>query len=143
MSNTSPYNGPPEPTATTGDPPYTPTHQQKHMITRVVDGKSVTMWHYILNIMNGTNNFLSIKRLLDIISTNDTSVFITHQKSGRKLTQDLLKKANNILDICTSVTGFNSTKPTTFAVAYNLLILTNATYLIHLTTYPVHSTTRG
>ena len=56
---------------------------------------------------------MSIESLLDILNTNGNPIFITHQKSEGKLTQNLLGKTNNILDICTSVTGFDSAKSTT------------------------------
>ena len=49
------------------------------MVTKVVNGEPVTIWHYKVNITHNIdkdniNLFLSIERLLDIISTNTTTV---------------------------------------------------------------------
>ena len=42
-------------------------------------------------------------------------MFITHHKLGGELTQKVLEPTNNILDICTNVTGLNNAKMTTLS----------------------------
>ena len=81
--------------------PLSPCKQVQTHITKVVNGEPVTIWHYKLNIMHNinkdsTNHFLFIERLIEIISTNNTTVFITHRILGGKLTQDLLGKAKQL-----------------------------------------------
>lgn len=80
------------------------------MIAKVVNQESVTIWYYKLNITHSVNkdsnnHFLSVERLLDAISNNTPTAFITQHKSGRKLTQRVLADTNDILDICTNVSG--------------------------------------
>ena len=90
MSNTNPYDG--WSSTTTGDPSHFPSANKcKHMITKIVNKESVTIWYYRFNITHninkdGTNHLLSVKRLLDTISINILTVFVTHHKVGGKLT---------------------------------------------------------
>ena len=102
----------------TGDPFNPPTNKLKHMITKVVNQQSVTFWYYKLNITHSinkdrNNRFLSIERLLDAVRTKNPTMYITHDKSGGRLTQEILRDATSIMDICTSVTGLNNSLTTT------------------------------
>ena len=88
------------------------------MITKVVNQESVTFWYYKLNITHSVNkdsnnHFLSIKRPLDAIRTKTPTIFISHHKSGRELTQEILWNAISIMDICINVAGLKNSMMTT------------------------------
>ena len=116
MTKTTPHDGPPRQSTSTGDPSIPPTNKRKHMITKVVNQESVTFWYYKLNITHSfnkdsNNHFLSIEKLLH--ATKTPTVYITHHKSEREFTQEILGEATSIMDICTNVTGLYNSKMTT------------------------------
>ena len=87
MTKTTPHDGTPRSSTSTGDPPTPPTQHRKHMITKVVNQKSVAFWFCRLDITHSinkdsSNHFLSIERLLDTLHTTIPTIHITHQKSG-------------------------------------------------------------
>ena len=82
MTKTTPHNGPPRSSTSTGDPHNTPPYKnRRHVITKVINQQSVTIWFYKIVILHGNNNdsrkhFLTIERLLDVEITYSTFVNI-------------------------------------------------------------------
>ena len=69
-------------------PPQHPSYQnRRHVITKVINQQSVTVWFYKINILHGNNkdsrnHFLTIERLLDALSKTTPEIHITNKKSG-------------------------------------------------------------
>ena len=89
MTKTTPHDGPSRSSTSTGDPHNTPPYQnRRHVITKVINQQSVTVWFYKINILHGNNNdsrkhFLTIEKLLDALSGENTpEIHITNKKSG-------------------------------------------------------------